>query len=165
MGALVLVVPRAGEAGFSLAGGPVLKVGVGGRPDYVGARGHVDGDYFGIGVERYDGPEANRTRGELSFRIPIPVGRAGAAIEPQVGLMPVDYLKASDGRAIYSVYASATIRARVPLSSRVGLLIEPFRLEARFLRATIPSSSDASPVVDTDLKWEHAAAASLAFRW
>lgn len=147
-----------------VSAGPVMQVGVGGAPDYLGLRGTVDGRIVSAAVERYDGPMASRTRGEAMLHVPLALGR-GVEVEPVLGFIPFDYVKSVDGTVIMSFSGTAGLRVRVPLAGRLALVLEPVRIEGRVARIIVMPDAERTSAWETHLSYDYSSAAALALRW
>jgi hypothetical protein len=163
VGLVLLGQPALAHARGALSLGPALRIGPGEKPDAVGMRGGVEGQYVLVAVERYESDAEVRTRGELALRVGIPLG-LGVSVEPALGLMPYDRTQLQDGSTILCVSATAGLRFLTPLFGGLYLLAEPVRVERRLLKMTLPAAGGL-PLMDDAGVVEYASTAALSYVW
>ncbi len=116
-----------------------LTSGLVARPSQVGVRGSIDAGLLSLAGERYADPGGHpRYRAELALRLPVRLSHQ-LTVEPQVGILPLDYQSRADGRA-FALSASATVRFVCRILGPLSLVIDPVRTEYRLLEVVVPEN-------------------------
>jgi len=138
---------RLAAADSGIAGGPVLA-----QRSQLGVRGLLESGFVVMAGERYQLPAGTRWRAEIAARVALRFGRT-LRIEPQLGIIPLDYLNDGAERR-YRLSATATLRAALRLVGPLELVLEPVRAEAQLADARVPADmTTEQPDVDRTVRW------------